>query len=51
MNDRDYLKMMLKDKQLKLEYLHMQIHIAVHESKKEMLISEIDSLERQLDKK
>jgi hypothetical protein len=50
MDDNEYLKMMLKDKKLKLEHLHVenQKHIAVFETKRDYLIGEIDSLEKQL---
>lgn len=46
----DYLKLMLKDKNLKLQHLHDEHRtaIAVYNAKKEMLIHEINSIEKQL---
>jgi hypothetical protein len=46
-----YLKLMVKDKKLKLEHLHMkqQVNQAIFETKRDMLIEELSSLETQLD--
>jgi hypothetical protein len=46
----EYLEVMLKDKNLKLEQLREEhrIAIAVYKAKSEMLISERDSIEKQL---
>lgn len=48
--DADFLRMLHKDRTIKLKYLHEQhqIAIAVYNAKKEMLISEIDVLENHL---
>jgi hypothetical protein len=45
-----YLELMLKDKKLKLESLHIkqQVNQAVYEAHRGFLINEIDSLENQL---
>jgi hypothetical protein len=50
MDHEEYLKLMIKDKTLKLDELHVnhQIHIAVFETKRDMLIDEINSIEEQL---
>jgi hypothetical protein len=47
----DFVKLLLKDKKLKLEYLHEQhkIAIAVYEAKRQLIMSDIDTLEKQLD--
>jgi hypothetical protein len=49
-NHEEYLKLMLKDKNLKLQHLHDEhrIAIAVYNAKREMFIDEIDSIEKQL---
>jgi hypothetical protein len=48
--ESEFIKFWLKEKNLKLEYLHEkhQIDIAVYNAKREMLMSDIDSLEKQL---
>jgi hypothetical protein len=53
MDDNEYLKLILKDKKLKLEHLHVenQKHISVFESKRDMLISDIESLEKQISRR
>jgi hypothetical protein len=53
MKDAEYLKLMLKDKKLKLEYLHEEhrIAIAVYNAKREFLITEIDSIDNQINYK
>lgn len=50
MSAEEYLKLILKDKQLKLQYLHKQheINIAVYEAKRQMIMTDIDNLEKQL---
>jgi len=49
---QDFIDILLKDKKLKLEYLHEEhrIAIAVYNAKREMLMSDIDTLEKQTDK-
>jgi hypothetical protein len=46
----EYLKIMLRDKKLKLEHLQMkqQVDMAIFETKRDMLIAERDSIEKQL---
>lgn len=50
MEHEAYLKMMLKDKKLKLEALHIkqQVNQAIFETKRDYLIEEINSLEKQV---
>lgn len=45
-----YLKTILRDKQLKLDVLRMenQKHIAVFQAKEEMLVKDIESIDKQL---
>lgn len=45
-----YLKTILRDKQLKLDVLRMenQKHIAVFQAKEDMLVKDIDSINKQL---
>jgi hypothetical protein len=49
-DDTAYLKLMLNNKKLKLEYLNDEhrIAIAIYNTKKEMLMEEINSIEKQL---
>lgn len=50
MEHEAYLKLMLKDKKLKLESLHIkqQVNQAIFEAKRDFLIEEVNSLEKQL---
>ena len=53
-NSDDFLKMLLRDKTLKLQALHDQhrVNIAIYDTKRDMLISDVDMIEKQLaDKK
>jgi hypothetical protein len=53
MSHEEYLRLMLKDKNIKLQHLHIvnEKHMAVHNAKCDMLIAEIESIEKQLSEK
>lgn len=50
MSHEEYLKSILRDKKLKLErlYLKQQTEQAVFESKRDVYIEDVDSIEKQL---
>jgi hypothetical protein len=52
LSHEEYLKQILRTKQMELENLKIshRIAIAEYDTKKEMLNNQIDSIERQLDK-
>jgi hypothetical protein len=53
LDNEAYLKLMLKDKKLKLEHLHVkhQVNQAIFEAKRDALIEDVNSIEKQLDNK
>lgn len=53
LSNEAYLNTILRDKKLQLEVLHVknQVDVAIYNTKKEALISDISSLEKQLGEK